>query len=180
MLPRIFVVVMLMVPGAAPANAQFESDSSAPVEITADSMEWLNTEQIAIARGDADAIQGRYHLHADVLTAHLGEGDGGARDKIRLIEADGNVRLSTPTETALGETGDYDVERKMVVLEGGVVLTQGETVMRGERLVMDLNTGRSTLEGTPTAEAQPAPTASGGRVSVILHPENESGSEGAE
>ena len=178
MRPPILILALLVAFESPAAHAQFESDTNAPIEITADSMEWLNVERIAIARGDADAIQGRYHLHADVLTAHLGEGEGGTQDKIRLIEADGNVRLSTPTETASGETGEYDVEQKRVVLEGGVVLTQGETVMRGERLVMDLNTGVSTLEGTPTAAAEPTTSATGGRVSVILHPENESNSGG--
>jgi lipopolysaccharide export system protein LptA len=176
--PPILFVALFVALGSPAAHAQFESDSSAPIEITADTMEWKNVERIAIARGNADAIQGRYHLHADVLTAHLGEGEGGTQDKIRLIEADGNVRLSTPTETASGETGDYDVERKRVVLEGGVVLTQGETVMRGERLVMDLVTGVSTLEGRPTAASEPTTSATGGRVSVILHPENESTSGG--
>ena len=52
------------------AIAQFEADSSAPVEITADSMEWMHEERIAVARGNADAVQGRYTLHADVLTAY--------------------------------------------------------------------------------------------------------------
>ena len=52
-------------------QAQFEADSASPIEITADSMEWLNEKKIAIARGNADAVQGRYNLSARVLTAHI-------------------------------------------------------------------------------------------------------------
>ena len=33
----------------SPSCAQFENDSAAPIEIIADSMEWLNEEKIAIA-----------------------------------------------------------------------------------------------------------------------------------
>ena len=55
------------------ALAQFEDSSEAPIEITADSMEWLNAERIAIARGNADAVQGNYTLSAHVLTAHMAE-----------------------------------------------------------------------------------------------------------
>lgn len=178
--PRLIIAILLTLIGVAPAAAQFESDSKAPIEIVADEMEWFNTERIAIARGNADAVQGRYNLHADVLTAHLSEGDSGAKDKIRLIEADGNVRLSTPTETATGETGEYDVENQMAVLEGGVVLTQGENVMRGARLVMDLATGRSTLEGRPTTVIQQTETTSDGRVRARFEPEANSDSGGGQ
>lgn len=158
---------------AAAASAQFEADTSAPVEITADTMEWFNEERVAVARGNAEAIQGRYHLHADVLTAHLSVGAGGALDRIRHIDAEGNVSLTTPEESARGRTGTYDVEHKMVVLEGAVVLTQGDNVMRGERLVMDLQTGRSTLEGVPAAAPPPVAAAGGGRVKAIFVPEGE-------
>jgi lipopolysaccharide export system protein LptA len=167
------VVLLPLLLFAAAASAQFEADSSAPVEITADAMEWFNDEQVAVARGNADAIQGRYHLHADVLTAYLSEGAGGALDRIRRIDAEGSVSLTTPEERARGRTGAYDVEHKKVVLEGAVVLTQGDNVLRGERLVMDLETGRSTLEGVPAAAPPPVAAAGAGRVKAIFSPESE-------
>ena len=61
-------------------------NSEAPIEITADSMEWLNAERIAIARGNADAVQGNYTLSAHVLTAHMAETspeDSSAPSRIR-------------------------------------------------------------------------------------------------
>ena len=156
-------------------HAQFETDSAAPIEITADSMEWLNEKQIAIARGNADAVQGRYTLSAHVLTAHItsnpkdsGVSNGStSTSQISLIEAEGNVLLTTPTEKARGNTGTYDVRRKTATLVGAVVLTQGENVLHGEKLVMDLNTGHSRLEGT----AGPADQDGDGRVKAIFNPE---------
>ena len=151
------------------AAAQFEADSEAPIEITADTMVWREEQRVAVASGDADAVQGRYRLFADVLTAHLYEretGDGSGEDsetagQVRLIEADGNVRFVTPEETATGSEGVYDVENREVVLTGAVVLTQGESVARGSRLDMDLATGVSRLT---------AAEAAGGRVTAILAP----------
>lgn len=153
------------------AQAQFESDSSAPIEITADTMEWMHEEQIAIARGNADAIQGRYHLHADVLTAHIAEGADGSQSEIKRLDAEGNVILRTPEETATGEIGVYDVDKGEVELVGRVVLTQGENVMRGARLVMDLNTGVSRLDGG-AGQAGPATSQTDdGRVRAIFTPD---------
>jgi len=163
---------LLFLTTIVPASAQFEDDSESPVEITADSMEWLNDERIAIARGNADAVQGRYTLSAQVLTAYMAEDSSEGSDtvsRIRRIEAEGNVVLSTPKETAHGRTGTYDVERKVAILEGSVVLTQGDNVFHGQKLTMDLTTGRSRLEGSMPAD----PSGNSGRVRAIFRPNDE-------
>lgn len=147
---------------AGPAAAQFEDEADDPVEITADVMEWMDNERVAIARGAADAVQGRYRLFADVLTAYLAERGAGEEegDDVRLIEAEGNVRLVTPDEVASGATGAYDIANRRVTLEGDVVLMQGESIARGGRLEMDLDTGVSRLLAAPGT----------GRVTAILVP----------
>ena len=163
---------LLFLTTIVPASAQFEDDSESPVEITADSMEWLNDERIAIARGNADAVQGRYTLSAQVLTAYMAEDSSEGSDtvsRIRRIEAEGNVVLSTPKETAHGRTGTYDVERKVAILRGSVVLTQGDNVFHGQKLTMDLTTGRSRLEGSMPAD----PSGNSGRVRAIFRPNDE-------
>ena len=107
MLGRLCILPLLLAL-TSPALAQFESDSNLPVEITADAMEWMNEEGIAIARGNADAVQGRYRLRADVLTAYVNQAGGDSPNRIRRIDAQGHVTLSTPTESARGEAGTYD------------------------------------------------------------------------
>ena len=131
-------------------------------------MEWMNEERIAIARGKADAIQGRYHLRANTLIAHLSRNERASADNILWIEADGDVLLVTPAESAQGKVGIYDVVNKSVTLEGDVILTQGDNVVRGERLVMDLRTGVSTLDGGPASENAVTPSASDRRVRAIF------------
>ena len=119
-------------------------DTSLPIEITADSLEVRQEEQIAVFRGNVDAVQGDLNLRADELTVYYRTGDENG-NSVRLIEAHGNVFLSSPTEMAQGENGVYNVDADTVELTGTVVLTRGETVIRGDRLEMDLATGRSRV-----------------------------------
>ena len=46
-------------------------------------------------------------------------------------------------QTATGDTGLFDMRTNTVTLIGNVVVTQGQNVLRGERLVVDLTTGVS-------------------------------------
>jgi lipopolysaccharide assembly outer membrane protein LptD (OstA) len=84
-----------------------------------------------------------------------------AQPAIAKIEAEGNVFVSSPKETAKGERGVYDVDRSRIDLVGGVVLTQGENVVRGDQLEMNLATGESKV-----TSAQ-----GGGRVRGLFVPE---------
>jgi lipopolysaccharide export system protein LptA len=142
-----------------------QHDSKLPIEITADSLEVVQDDEIATFLGNVDAVQGDLVLSSDELRVHYrGSEDGGdgiaagTGGSIRRIEAKGNVFLSSPQETAQGEFGVYDVDGALLTLEGAVVLTRAENVVRGERLEIDLATGRSqmfaavpsTAGGTPS------------------------------
>jgi lipopolysaccharide export system protein LptA len=149
-----------------------QHDSSLPIEITADSLEVLQNEQIATFTGNVDAVQGDLVLSADLLRVHYGgddsaPGPAGARS-IRRIEAEGNVFLSSPRETAQGEAGVYDVASNQLTMEGGVVLTQDDDVIRGQRLEIDLVSGRSRmLAAVPSTEGGTTPQ----RVRALFMPD---------
>jgi len=134
---------------SAPARAQtFQHDSKLPIEITADSLEVMQDDEVATFLGNVDAVQGDLVLTSDQLRVHYraSEDDsGGTSGSIRRIEATGNVFLSSPKETAQGEFGVYDVDGALLTLEGSVVLTRADNVVSGERLEIDLATGRSQM-----------------------------------
>ena len=48
--------------------------------------------------------------------------------------------------TATGDTGHFDMKSNTITLLGNVVVTKGKSVMRGERLVVNLDTGVSTVD----------------------------------
>jgi lipopolysaccharide export system protein LptA len=91
-----------------------------PLEINADQgIEWQQKTQAYIARGNARAAQGDVAVHADTLTAYYREQQGGGTT-IWRIDAENNVRIVTPTQSAFGDKGVYDVENGILVLTGNV------------------------------------------------------------
>jgi lipopolysaccharide export system protein LptA len=167
-------VALTLVAAPAAVRAQaLQHDTSLPIEITADQLEVAQQERVATFTGNVDAVQGELVLSADQLRVfYYGDGQderpAGTSGSIRRIEAEGNVFLSSPRETAQGKVGVYDVASNQLTLEGAVVLTQDDNVVRGERLEMDLVSGRSRMLAAVAASegAEPAQ-----RVRAIFTPE---------
>ncbi len=132
----LFVLAALLV---APAHAQTLSQggdqTSPPIEVEAENgIEWRRDKKIVLARGNARAIRGDTEVRADVLSAHYRDRADGSSEIWRL-EADGNVRISSPTETAYGEKGIYDIDRGVLQLSGGddLRLVSEDTEVRADQ-----------------------------------------------
>ncbi len=77
--------------------------------------------------------------------------------EISRLEAKGDVVIvSEKDETSTSDWAIYNLPSQLVTIGGNVVLSQGQSVLKGDRLVIDLKTGESRFENTGTA-------ASGGR-----------------
>lgn len=81
-----------------------------------DGIEWVSDANRVIAHGNAKAVRGSVTVTADTLTAYYRNGAGG--NEIWRLDADGNVTITTPTETATGYKGTYDLEKAIFVLRG--------------------------------------------------------------
>jgi len=154
------VGVALALSGAAhaaanPFTGSTKMDNNAPIEINADTLEVFQEENRAVFSGHVVAIQGKVRLKADKMNVfYRGTGDDGKKksaapgqDAIQKIEVTGNVFLSTPQETASGASGLYDVENQQIHLNDHVVLTRDKNVLKGDRLVYNFATGKSTIVG---------------------------------
>jgi lipopolysaccharide export system protein LptA len=75
-----------------------------------------------------------------------GQTGGTNSQKIRLVEAKGDVIVVQKDQTATGENGVFDMRANTAVLLGNVVLSQGPNVVKGDRLTVDLTTGVSRVE----------------------------------
>ena len=145
-------------------------DTDQPIEILADSLEVQQEKQVAIFEGNVQVLQGELRLKAAKLKVHYAENngkkqaDGSSPPNIRKIDAEGNVFLSSPRETAKGDIGFYDVVNKKVQLTGNVVLTQGQSVLRGQKMTLDLVSGKSRIDGTGSGNSP-------GRVKGIFVPQ---------
>jgi lipopolysaccharide export system protein LptA len=159
--------------------------SGQPIEIIArDGIEWNRDAKQYIARGDARASQQGTTVEADTLTAYYREG-ANSRTEIYRYQAEGNVRIFTPTHRAVGDRAIFDIDTGVLVLTGkGLKLTTpGEVVTardaleywdrrqvavaRGDALVLTQD-GRRMKGDLLTAHfidgtARPQPSAGGAR-----------------
>lgn len=107
-----------------------------PIEILArDGIEWHRETQRYIARGDARAQQATTVVEADTLTAYYREKSGEGTQIFRY-EAEGNVRISTPTQKVVGDKAVFDIDTGVLVMTGRAMklTTPNETVTARDSL----------------------------------------------
>ena len=66
-----------------------------------------------------------------------------------------SVAQTAAREAAEAEQATYDVEAGQITLTGDVVLTRGQNVLVGERMVVDLGAGTAAVEGRVRSVFQP-------------------------
>ena len=126
----VIVAVLIASPVVSPGGATgraaaqglgpglLSKDGDKPLEIYADEgIEWRQDDKTWIARGNARAVRGNVTVHADVLTARYRK-LGKDKSKIWRVEADGHVRIKSPTATAHADKAVYDVGNAVLVLTG--------------------------------------------------------------
>ena len=149
------VSVMLAGAGAAQEADDGGGEANEAIEITADTLEVRQSENVAIFEGAVNAVQGDLVLNADMLTVHYREAASGEGNLgVSRIDAEGNVVVTSAGEIAQGQRGIYNVEDGIIDLIGGVVLNQGNNVVEGETLTMNLETGVSKVSGAGSDRVQ--------------------------
>ena len=82
---------------------------------------------------------------------------------VHRLDAIGGVTITKDDLRATSNAAIYDLDSDLITLLGNVQLTQGANRLNGGRIVIDLNSGRSTINGGG-APAVPGVQNSGGRV----------------
>lgn len=155
-LRRLFIAAIMAVFAAGGALAQsglagsmtgFSSSSNDPIDIASDTLEVRDNEKVAIFSGNVNVVQGETVLKTKTLrVSYEGSATGSDERKISRLEALGKVIVETGDQTVTGDRALFEMRSKMITVEGDVVLSQGKNVLRGRRLVIDLNAGASRLE----------------------------------
>ena len=178
---RIFSLSCLLALGlAGTAHAQtfsdsfagFGSDSEEPIEIEATNLQVRDEDKSAIFSGNVVVIQGDAKLETERLIVFYegsmanGTADGEAvQQSISRLEAKGNVLISSRDQVATGDDASFDMNEQLVVMTGArVVLSQGPNVIVGNRLVINLETGRANLDSSAPGSSNT------GRVRMLLQP----------
>ena len=139
-----------------PVSALKGHNSDSPIDLTADRLEVQDRADRAIFAGNVHVKQDDLTLDTSRLTVAYSSGGG---VQIKRLDASGGVTVRSPSETARGSFGIYDLDRKLITLVGNVVLQRQGSQLSGQRLVIDLDSGRAVVDGGPAGVGQ-----SGGRV----------------
>jgi lipopolysaccharide export system protein LptA len=143
-----------------PPNALqgFSLNRNEPMKIRAVSLEVREKDKVATFRDDVFVLQGdtemrckvlvvSYEAETDTRTANAAASGLGGDRQIRLIEAKGEVVVVQQDQKATGDNATFKMRENTVTLVGNVVVTRGSNVLRGQRLVVDLTTGVSKMDG---------------------------------
>lgn len=142
---------------AAQGLGSFNTD--APVNYAADRIELQDKQQRVVLSGNVEISQGDLRLRAARTT--VAYTDTGSL-KIQRLDATGGVVVTRGSETARGEVAIYDFNRRIITLAGNVALRRGSDSLNGGRLVIDLASGVSSVDGRGGGSA--AGGSGGGRV----------------
>jgi len=178
------------VQGVPNAMQGFSQNRDQPIQIEAASLEMRDKKKEATFAGNVKVIQGDTIMTSKSLVVFYDSasapaaapaanakganakaaksapmqaaspGPGGS-SSIRRLEAKGNVVVTQKDQVVTGETAVFDTKANMITMLGGIVLTQGKNVLRGDRLMVDMATGVSRVE-SDTGRVQGLFISSGG------------------
>ncbi len=164
MMSKALVALALLVASPVGAQALKGHNSNAPVDFEADRIEVQDRADRAVLAGNVKVRQGNLALDAARLTVAYTGAITAGNPTVQRLDASGGVVVRSATETATGEFASYDLNRRLITMIGGVTLNQGSNVLRGGRLVIDLNSGRSIVDGRSSGGAPGVVGGTGGRV----------------
>ena len=141
------------------AQAIAGHNSDAPVDYSADRIELQDKQKRVVLAGNVDIVQAGLRLRAARTT--VAYSDTGSL-KIQRIAATGGVVVTRGSETARGDVAIYDFNRRIITMVGNVALNRSGDTLNGGRMVIDLRTGLSSVDGRGGGAAAGG---NGGRVS---------------
>jgi lipopolysaccharide export system protein LptA len=160
-----FALSAAVIAGAQQLGAQAigAHNSDAPVNFGADHIELQDKQKRVVLSGNVDIVQDDLHLTAARTTLAYTDT---AKLTLNRIDAAGGVVVTRATERASGDVAVYDFDKRIITMAGNVALRRGKDTLNGGRLVIDLNTGQSSVDGrSGGGSAGGAQTSTGGRVS---------------
>jgi lipopolysaccharide export system protein LptA len=162
--------------GANVPNAMqgFAQNRDQPIQIEAASLEMRDKKKEATFAGNVKVVQGDTTMTSKTLVVFYDSSSGqaapapapapapaksaksapmqsatpgpGGSSSIKRLEARGNVVVTQKEQVVTGETAIFDTKANLITMVGGVVLTQCQNVLRGDRLLVDMTTGVSRVE----------------------------------
>ena len=143
----LFLVVQLSVAGdqksPSEADVQQTQISPAPTEISSDSMDFDVENHMAIFDGNVRVVDEQLSLNSDKMIVYFDE-----NNKLKRIEAKGNVVIDSDGNIAKSGEAVYDFKEGRVVLSKDPILLQGDNrVIGAEKIIYSRTNDKFETEG---------------------------------
>jgi len=180
---------ILVLLGVAPALAQSGSTSQLsglklsgdqPIQIESDKLEVHQADSAAIFSGNVTVNQGPTLLKAGKMTVYYVKDSNASKSaaagasamtgaaNIDHLVVENKVYIKSNDQIATGDTGTFDMKTQVLTLQGKeVVLSQGDNVLKGCKLTVQMKSGLANVDGCGT----------GGRVIMSITPQKQGTSQ---
>ena len=168
---------MVAILSLLPVSAQAQSASNAfsgmgnndePIQIEADRLEIIDNQNTALLTGNVSVVQGGTILKAKQIRVYYlrGNEQGKTNSGIRQIDATGKVAIRSDDNHVTAEKATVDMVKEFVTLSGNVLISQGQNIVTGCIVTIDLKTNVSNVKPCGSSGS------GGGRIKLLLDPKN--------
>src|SRR5262249_47275554 len=143
--------------GVPNALQGFSRNRAQPTKIQSASLEVREKAKVAAFSDHVRLTQGDTTLTCASLVIHYDREpsaalnskarNSGGQQQIQQLEAKGGIIVKDKQETAMANRAIFDAKSNTWTLLDSVVVTRGNQVVRGERLVIDVATSVSQMDG---------------------------------
>lgn len=169
----VYLAAVVVLAAASPVAAEAQRPTGLklsgdqPIQIESDKLEVQETDKVAVFSGNVSVTQGTTVMKSGRMIVHYANDGGSAATgsaAIERLEVDGKVYVKSEDQVATGDRGDFDMKSEVLVLTGKeVVLSQGENVIVGCKLTVNMKSGQAKLDGCGGGE-------SSGRIKMLITP----------
>ena len=115
------------------------------LRFSSDTAQINKSDGILHLSGEVKITYGQYVIKSDLLMAKTNSLDS---PEVKIIEASKNIYFSNNKDiSAKGDKLFMDVDKKFVSIEGNVEFSQGKSIIRAEKINVDLVTETVDFEG---------------------------------
>jgi len=117
------------------AISEDSEDKKAPLKVTSERMVSDSKSNTINFYGSVIAEKGKLKVEASEMRVLSDE----AQKDLKELEALGSVKITHKDKVATGDKAVYNPEARTLVLTGNTILTQGQNVARGEKVIYYFN-----------------------------------------
>ncbi len=118
-----------------------EKVSRDPVEIDADQVILKRATNQAVFTGNVVVIRGDYRMTSRKLTVSYGD-----NHRITHLLSEGDVRVTEAGRVATSNRAEFDTVEEVLTMIGDAVITEGDNVIHGDRVVFDIRADELRVE----------------------------------